>query len=233
MNMNEELLDKRFLVLVKSGLITREELRTAEGAAMARGVELERILAREHRIPRRELLTALSEYYGCPFAEYDERMPIPPELLAGLDGERLSMSQWFPIIKDGATVVIAANNPEDPTVLEEIKKYICADVFEFRVALGEDIQWYIQDFLHAEPGYLIGTERTGLAFWRNTMAQWRTRLACYRNDLAKGRTDLAFLRWGLGFLALSNSLMRSERSASLHQAYWVMTASGISLSVFG
>ena len=75
-------------------------------------------------------------------------------------------------------------------------------------ALSEDIQWFIQDFLHARPGQLVGTERTGLAFWRNTMAQWRTRLACYRNDMAMGRTGLAFLRWGLGFVAVSNALMR-------------------------
>jgi uncharacterized membrane protein YidH (DUF202 family) len=121
------------------------------------------------------------------------------------------MSQWFPLIRDGDTVIVAANNPLDPEVLEEVKSSIKAGTYEFWVALGDDIQWFIQDFLHARPGYLIGTERTGLAFWRNTMAQWRTRLACYRNDLARGRTGLSFLRWGLGMVVIADALMRTKR----------------------
>lgn len=231
--MTELQLDDRYRLLTRKGIISSGDLRAAEETSVARGMELEKVLCREYAIPRYELLNALSDYYHCPFVEYDERLPVPPEILEGLDGERLSMGRWFPIIKDGATVVIAANDPANPAVREEVKQYVRADTYEFWVALDEDIQWYIQDFLHAKPGQLIGTERTGLAYWRNTMAHWRTRLACYRTDLAKGRTDLAFLRWGLGFVALSNTLMRSGRPDALHQAYWIMTAAGMLLSVFG
>lgn len=135
--------------------------------------------------------------------------------------------------KKGNSVAIAANNPEDPVVLDEVKKFIKAEKYEFRVALAEDIQWFIQDFLHAVPGHLIGTERTGLAFWRNTMAQWRTRLACYRTDLAKARTDLAFLRWGLGLIAVSDALMRMHNSGAMLYIYWVMAAAGILLVIAG
>ncbi len=224
---------KRFHLLIEWGILAPAALRAAEDAATARGAELERILIREYGVPRRKLLKALSEYYSLPYVEYDERMPVPPGILAGVDGERLSLSLWFPIIKDGNTIVIAANNPEDPGVGEEVKRTFGAEHHEFRVALSEDIQWFIQDFLHARPGCLIGTERTGLAFWRNTMAQWRTRLACYRNDLAKARTDLAFLRWGLGFIAVSDTLMRTHRPGSLIGLYWGMMACGLALVVFG
>jgi len=224
---------KRFHMLLNSGVITKEELAGAERTALARSIDLEKILISEYGIPRQTVLNALSEYYQCPSAEYDERLPVPPELLTGLDGERLSISQWFPIIKAGDTTVIAANNPEDPAVIEEAKKYIKAEKFEMRVALTEDIQWYIQDFLHAKPGLLIGTERTGLAYWRNTMAHWRTRLACYRTDLASARTDLAFLRWGLGLIAISDALIRTHKYESLLYFYWLMIASGFSLAIFG
>ncbi len=224
---------ERFLILLDRGVLTEQQLRAAETTAIARGIELERALIREFGVPRRILLQALSGYYNCPFVEYDEKMPIPPELLSGLDGDRLSMSQWFPIIRDGDTVVIAANNPEDRTVLDEVRKYIKAERYEFWVALAEDIQWFIQDFLHAKPGHLIGTERTGLAFWRNTMAHWRTRLACYRNDLAKGRTGLAFLRWGLGFIAISDTLMRTHKFGSMFYFYWIMMAAGFFFVIFG
>ena len=223
----------RFLSLTDRGALTNNELRQAEQAAVARGVDIEGILIREYGVPKSSLLAALSEYYQCPFVEYDERMPIPPECLTGLDGERLSLSLWFPIIHDGKTVIIAAHDPRDPRVHDEVRRSIKAEHYEFWVALEEDLQWFIQDYLHAKPGLLIGTERTGLAFWRNTMAHWRTRLACYRNDLAKGRTELAILRWGLGLIALSDVLMRTHVSGALTPLYWLMIAAGVSLGVFG
>ncbi len=223
----------RFLILMDWGVLTNDELRQAEQAAVARGIDIEGILIREYGVPKSTLLAALSEYCKCPFVEYDERMPIPPECLTGLDGEWLSLSLWFPIIHDGKTVIIAAHDPQDQRVYDEVRKAIKAEQYEFWVALEEDLQWFIQDYLHAKPGLLIGTERTGLAFWRNTMAHWRTRLACYRNDLAKGRTELAILRWGLGLIALSDVLMRTHAAGAMTPVYWLMIAAGISLGVFG
>lgn len=203
----------RFRPLVERGVLTDVELALARRSAVARGRDIERILTDEYCVSRLDLLEALSEHFQCPYIEYDERLPVPPDLIAGLDGERLSLEQWFPIIRDGDTVVIAANNPASPSMRSEAELMVPAKKHEYWVALSEDVQWFIQDFLHAGPGHLIGTERTALAFWRNTMAHWRTRLACYRNDLAVARTNLALLRWGLGIIALANTLMRSYGAA--------------------
>lgn len=224
---------EKFLPLADGKLLTTEELHDAELAAQARGLDMEAILIREYGLPRHALLKALSSYYGCPFIEYDERTPIPPGLLTGPNGERPSITKWFPIIKDGDTVIIAANDPKDPEVLDEVSRFIKAEKYEFWVALKEDIGWFIQDFLHAPPGELIGTERTGLAYWRNTMAHWRTRLACYRTDMAKARTDLAFLRWGLGLVAISNALMRTHRTGPSFYFYSALMAGGLALASFG
>jgi len=224
---------ERFLILIDWGVVDQAQLTAAGLAAKARGVDPEWVLSREYGVPKDRLLDALAAYYQCPSVEYDERMPIPPELLSGLDGERLSLSLWFPLIHDGSTVIIAAHDPRDPLMFEEVKRAVKAGQYEFRVALEEDIQWFIQDFLHAKPGLLIGTERTGLAYWRNTMAHWRTRLACFRNDLAQGRTDLAFLRWGLGLVALSSALMQTGSDVVPVPLHWFMTLAGLALAAFG
>ena len=229
----DTVMDKRMRMLVEWGVVTRQTLRAAEIAAAARGLELEKVLIGEFGVPRCAVLHALSAYYCCDFVEYNEKLPVPPELLTAVEGERLSMSQWFPVIRDGETVIIAANNPRDPLVIEEVQRFFPSDAHEFRVALGEDIQWFIQDFLHAAPGQLIGTERTGLAYWRNTMAQWRTRLACYRNDLAQARTELAMLRWGLGFVALTDTMMRTKRISLPLPAFWLIMAAGLGLALWG
>jgi uncharacterized membrane protein YidH (DUF202 family) len=230
---NKMIASRRLGILRDLGVLKEEQLLAAKDDSAARGVELETVLMKDYGVQRRALLEALSEQYSCPYVEYDERMPVSPELISGLDGERLTLSLWFPIIKEQDTVIIAANNPEAPVVLDEIRKLIKAEKYEFRVALEEDIRWYIQDFLHAKPGHIIGTERTGLAFWRNTMAQWRTRLACYRNDLADVRTRLAVLRWGLGLIALSDTLIRANKFTNLFYIEWLMMAAGFSLAVFG
>ncbi|MGV1100543.1 GspE/PulE/PilB domain-containing protein [Thiovibrio sp. JS02] len=194
-----------------SGLLAPDLLRLAAEAAVLRRVPLSRILHAEYGVPRPQLLAALRDYYRCASLEYDERLPIPPELLRDLPARRLAENGWFPVVKDAdGTIVIAAQDPSDPGMRAEVENIFGPAPYEFRVALADDLAWFIQDFLHARPGLLIGSERTGLAFWRNTMAQWRTRLACYRTDLAKARTALAFVRTGLAFATISRTLLGGE-----------------------
>ncbi len=223
-----------FSILVERGILSQAELEEAISTAQARGIELEKVLLSEFSVAKRHLLDALAAYYRCDSIEYDERLPIPPELLAMLDQDSPSSYQWMPVMKDkSGTVVIAARNPESPEMREEVRKYVIADRYEFRVSLDADIQWYIQDFLHDKVGLLIGTERTGLAYWRNTMAQWRTRMACYRTDLANARTGLAFLRWGLGTIALSNALLKSKNIAYHPVVYFSVLTVGIVIAFYG
>jgi uncharacterized membrane protein YidH (DUF202 family) len=223
-----------FSLLTKWEVLDAGQLGDVMVRSSTRGIEPEKILLSEYGVPKHVLLRALSEYYQRPSIEYDERLPIPPEILGGLDAGVLSAGLWMPVMKDtGGTVTIAARYPDSPEVLAEVKKYVKAEAYEFRVALIDDIKWYIQDFLHEKPGCLIGTERTGLAYWRNTMAQWRTRLACYRTDLAKARTGLAFQRWGLGTLALANTLLHSGDTSASPYLYFFLVSVGAVIFFFG
>ena len=208
-------------------------LAEAAQAAVLRGVPLARILHVEYGVPREVLLAALGDYYHCAAIEYDERLPIPPELLTALGSSKLAPCGWFPVIKDAdGTIVIATSDPSDPAMRAEVEGIFGPGHYEFRVGLPDEISWFIQDFLHDKPGLLIGTERTGLAFWRNTMAQWRTRLACYRTDLAKARTALAFVRIGLGLGAISRTLLSSKRFAAHPSLAYGVLAIGL-LLLFG
>jgi len=225
---------REYSVLVKWGILGQETLDEATSVARARGLGLERVLLGEFGISKQDMLEALAAYYKCDSIEYDERLPIPPELLTDLSSDSLSTYQWMPLMLDNSgTVVIAARNPDDPAMRADVRKHLKANRYEFRVALDADVQWYIQDFLHAKVGLLIGTERTGLAFWRNTMAQWRTRMACYRTDLAKARTGLAFIRWGLGMIAISNALLQSKSASGNPYLYFPLLIAGIAIAFYG
>jgi uncharacterized membrane protein YidH (DUF202 family) len=219
--------------LVTWGDLSMEQLRAAWEDASFRGVELENVLRHEHNIPRRRLLEAMAEFYGCPWIEYDERRPVPPGLLEGLDADELVGGLWFPAIKEGQTVILAAHNPRDPAVLREARRRMPAAQFECRVALVQDIAAFIEDFVNAPPQHLIGNERTGLAFWRNTMARWRTRLACYRTDFAMARTHFSLLRGGLGLITIGRTLQHLGRAKPFFWLYGAMIAAGFGLVLLG
>ena len=164
---------------------------------------------------------------------YDERLPVPPELLEGLDPEELSRELVFPVFKEGDTVVAAAADPGRVTP-EQIAKVAGGAPCELRKAPRQDILWFIEDFLSDRPGRIIGTERTGLAFWRNTMAAWRTRMACYRNDLAKARVSLSILRWGLGFITVASASAVLELELTLTTImYWGLLTAGVAVTGLG
>lgn len=224
---------ERFLLLSDNGILGKDKIFEAINSAEARSVDIETVLIREYGVTRHALLQACSDYYHCPHIEYDERLPIPRELLDGVDDDRLFMSYWFPVASEGNKIIIAANNPEDPMIVNEARRFFGVNEYELWFALREDIRWFIKDFLHAKPGRLAGTERTGLALWRNTMAHWRTRLACYRNDLSKGRTSLAVLRWGLGTIAVADILLHTFKLGDHLYLYWAMLVVGLLVGALG
>jgi uncharacterized membrane protein YidH (DUF202 family) len=193
-----------------AGFTGTEQLAAASRSAAARRVPLAHILHYEYGIPRQALLDVLEKHYNCPAIEYDERLPIPPELLRNVPGAKLLVEGWFPVVKDvNGRVLVAAVDPGNPNLPDMVAETLGPAQYEFRVTLPDDITWFVQDFLHAPPGELIGTERTGLAYWRNTMAQWRTRMVCYRTDLAKARTALSLSRAGLALTTIADTLWRS------------------------
>lgn len=222
-----------FQPLVEWGLLTADQLLAAGQIAGSRGVEVERVLRYDFCLTRRKLLEALAAYHHCRWTEYDERLPVPPDLLRGLDPQALCAALWFPVAKDGPTVTIAARDPDDPVLPAEVRKFINAEKFEYRVALTEDIAAFIEDFLNGDPAYLKGNERTGLAYWRNTMSRWRTQLACYRTDFAGVRTHLSLLRGGLMLVAIGRILLHSGKVPTALPVGPAFVVAGCSLMIFG
>ncbi len=194
--------------LVEEGLLTTEVLAEAQRSAAARGITVERILLHELQIPRCSILQVLSRKYACQYLQYDERLPVPTRLFAGLDGRVLRESGWFPVRQLAGRVIIASTDPSSQKMRQQVRERFPHEELEFRVALHEDVHWYIQDYLHAEAPLLIGIERTGLAYWRNTMALWRTKLAAHRTAHARARTAMKLLRWGLAMVAFADVLQK-------------------------
>ncbi|WP_417913613.1 DUF202 domain-containing protein [Candidatus Electronema sp. JM] len=214
--------------LARKGVLPAETLAEIEQAATLRGLAPATLLVYEYNVPRVTLLEALAEIHACQPVEYDERLPIPPDFLPKLSGPALLKEGWFPIfLEEDGTVTVAASNPAAPGLCASVRQTLGCSNVVCMVTLPEDVQWFIQDYLHAPPGLLIGTERTGLAYWRNTMAQWRTLLACCRTDMAKARTALAFGRFGLSLITVAMTLLRLTPPRLPKPAAFLLLALGL------
>jgi GAF domain-containing protein len=74
----------KFDYLIENGLLTQKELDRAVLEARKTRQDIEDLLMKSYKISKQDIGQALSHYYRAPFVEYNERVPIPGELLSGL-----------------------------------------------------------------------------------------------------------------------------------------------------
>jgi len=137
----------KFDYLVENGLLTQKELDQAILDSRSTRQDIESFLMQTYKLSKKEIGSALSQYYQTPFVEYNERIMIPGELLTGLKVSFLKNNVWVPIerTKDDK-IAIAIDNPFDLQKIDLIKPLFLGADFEFRVAMKEDILKYIHLF---------------------------------------------------------------------------------------
>lgn len=129
----------KFSYLLSQGALTLEQLTKAWEINQQRNIPIERVLIQDFGLPKQEVLKALSYFYQCPYQELTENTTVPPELIKGLQIDYLRKSLWVPIRKKDKKVIVALADPHDILKIQEIKTILRAKVYEFRVALKEDI----------------------------------------------------------------------------------------------
>ncbi len=136
----------KFDYLVENGLLTQKELERAILNTRKTRQDMESLLMHNYKVSKKDIGKALSHYYKTPFVEYNERIPIPGELLTGLKVSFLKNNCWVPIEKSEEKIAIAIDNPFDLQRIDMIKPLFLGEQLEFRVALREDILKYIHLF---------------------------------------------------------------------------------------
>jgi uncharacterized membrane protein YidH (DUF202 family) len=226
--------NKKFKRLIDNGFITEEALHEYAEESISSGKYIEEILIAKG-VPKHEILFCLTEYYGYPFAEFDENIRIKASraIMQRLDLERLKEALWFPLSSGPDKTEVIAYNPASDKVLEDIKRTTGAGSIEFQVALPSDIVRIIENSQDINPHFPPSSGRTQLAKVRTFLAYRRSLLASYRTSLSKGRTGLAFLRTGLSLVTISILLIRI-----FGLGYWtffdfILLATGIVMTIDG
>jgi uncharacterized membrane protein YidH (DUF202 family) len=222
----------KFNRLIDKGFVTEKALKEYAEESASSGKYVEEILIAKG-VPKHEVLSCLSEYYGYPFTEFNEDIKVSQDVVRGIDLETLKTGLWVPISSGPDKTKAIAYDPASPRVLEDIKRATRAGTIEFQVALPSDIVRIIEHNQDINPHFPPSAGRTQLAKVRTFLAYRRSLLASYRTLLSKGRTGLAFLRTGLSLVTISILLFRI-----FGLGYWtvfdlVLLAAGIVMTVDG
>ncbi len=248
------MLDYKFERLIRRGILTESELDECIRESVASGTCPEECLI-EKGVPKHEILFCLSEFYQCPFVEYDETV-IPSRMAftrhldfpfveydesglssyfitMRLDMEKLKRQLWFPLYVGEKRAEAIVYDPSDSSLIQDIKDTMRVEKVNFIIALPSDIVRIIEHNFDVNPHFPSSAGRTALAKVRTFLADRRSLMAYTRTALAKGRTGLAFLRTGIAFIAIAIVLFRILGIGLLTVFEAALFISGVIMAVDG
>jgi type II secretory ATPase GspE/PulE/Tfp pilus assembly ATPase PilB-like protein len=133
----------KFDYLLGQQHVTQQELASAIAESRRRQVDVESILVEQYKVPKAELGISLSQFYGCPFVEFDEKIVPPPDLMRNLKLEYLRRNFWLPLKREDNAIVILIDNPQDLQRVDSVSQALKNRKIKWAVGLRRDILSYL------------------------------------------------------------------------------------------
>jgi len=150
---NQERMNKRrktrFDWLLTRDLIKEEELDGAWEEAREAKEPMEAFLMRKYKISKDDIGRSVAEFYRCKFIQFNDKMPIPGDLLKNLKKEYLRRELWVPIEKVEGNIHVIVDDPNNILKRDTIESLLKTKAVTYDVALSEDIVKFINHFYHA------------------------------------------------------------------------------------
>lgn len=140
----------KFDHLVKQHLIMESELEKATIEARDQKLDIEYVLMKSYNISKQDLGAALSQFYKCRFVTFDDRLPIPGDLLRNLKVSYLRSSLWVPLEGKEGRVTVLMDDPSHLTKRDSVQSLLGSNQIEYCVGLKEDIIKFI-DYFYGGP----------------------------------------------------------------------------------
>ncbi len=126
----------KFDYLLAQHRITREELTSAIAESRRRQVDVESILIEQYKVPKADLGVSLSQFYRCPFVEFEEKVIPPPHLMKDLKLEYLKRNFWLPLRHEDDGIVVLIDNPQDLQRVDSVAQAMKNRKIKWRSACG-------------------------------------------------------------------------------------------------
>jgi type II secretory ATPase GspE/PulE/Tfp pilus assembly ATPase PilB-like protein/GAF domain-containing protein len=142
----------RFEYLIRLDLLKEDDLDSAWDEARQQKETVESYLMRKYKISKADIGRSLGEYFNCSFFEFNEKFPIPSNLLDNLNPEFLRHELWVPLDKSGGVIRVLVDDPNNILKRDSIMHLLKTKMLKFEVALAEDILKFINYFFSIPTG---------------------------------------------------------------------------------
>jgi type II secretory ATPase GspE/PulE/Tfp pilus assembly ATPase PilB-like protein len=147
---NQERFSKRrrtkFDYLVMRGLIKEDDLDSAWEDSREQKESMETFLMRKYKISREDIGKSYEEFFRCKFVQFNDRQPIPGDLLRNLKKDYLRRELWVPIERVDGSIRIIVDDPNNILKRDTIESLLKTKAVKYDVALTDDIIKYINYF---------------------------------------------------------------------------------------
>ncbi|OPY86583.1 MAG: Type II secretion system protein E [Syntrophus sp. PtaU1.Bin208] len=136
----------RFDYLISRDLLKEEELDNAWEESREQKEPMESFLMKKHGISKEDIGKSLEEFYRCQFIKFDDKFPIPGDLLKNLKREYLLRELWVPLNKIEGNIQVIVDDPNNILKRDMIESLLKTKAVKYDVAFPEDIIKYINYF---------------------------------------------------------------------------------------
>ena len=139
----------KFDYLVSRDLLKEEELDKAWGESRKQKENMEVFLMKKYNISKEEIGKSLEEFYHCKFIPFNDKYPIPGDLLKKLKKEYLLRELWVPLDKTGGNIRVLVDDPNNILKRDTIESLLKTKAVKYDIALAEDIRKFIHYFFQS------------------------------------------------------------------------------------
>ena len=136
----------RFDYLISRDLLKEEELDSAWEESREQKETIETFLIKKYKISKEEMGKSFEAFFHCNFVEFNDKHPIPGDLLKNLKREYLRRELWVPIGKVDGNIQVIIDDPNNILKRDTIESLLKTKSVRYDVSLLEDIQKFINYF---------------------------------------------------------------------------------------
>ena len=136
----------RFDFLLTRGLLKDEELDSAWDKSREEKESMETFMMNKYKISRDDIVKSYEEYFRCKVIPFNDKFPIPGDLLKNLKKEFLRREMWVPLEKVEGNIHVILDDPNNILKRDTIESILKTKAVKYDVAFTEDIIKYINLF---------------------------------------------------------------------------------------
>ena len=136
----------RFDYLVTRGFLKEYDLDSAWDRSREEKESMESFLMSKYKISRSDISKSYEEYFHCKVISFNEKFPIPGDLLKNLKREFLRREMWVPLQRVDGSIHVIMDDPYNILKRDTIESILKTKAVRYDVALPDDIIKYINLF---------------------------------------------------------------------------------------